>query len=433
MIFSQMEHSLSLVQREEGQLKQWSFQMFFFGMVSGSTTASVMTTGVFTIPMMKKVGYSSNFAGAVEAVSSNGAQIMPPVMGAVIFIICEILSIPYREVVLAAIIPALYYHFMLFITLDFNAGRRGLRGLSRPELPRFWETLKGGILYLVPVVALVVFLVGLRYSPEGSSLYSIATLLIIGLFLKGYRMGPGKILHALEGGARGMVLVTSACATAGIIIGCISLTGLGIKLSTILLVASQGKLFLLLLFSAIACYILGMGMSSIPVYLTVAITVGPALIKFGLPPLAAHLYVFWWALTSFITPPVAIAAYAAAGISGGDPFRTGFEAMRLGAGLYILPFMFIYQPGLLLMGTPGEIVLACITCLVGVVVMAGCLNGYLLTMVRLWERFLLGLGAILLIFPGWASMIGLVVIFPVAVTQIIARQTFKKARELQHG
>jgi TRAP-type uncharacterized transport system fused permease subunit len=174
-----------------------------------------------------------------------------------------------------------------------------------------------------------------------------------------------------------------------------------------------------------------MGMSSIPVYLTVAITVGPALIKFGLPPLAAHLFVFWWALTSFVTPPVAIAAYAAAGISGGDPFRTGFEAMRLGAGLYILPFMFIYKPGLLLMGTSGEIMLACGTCLVGIVALAGCLNGYLVKALKPWERLLLGLGALSLIFPGYPSILGSILILPVAATQFMARETAKKAMEIQ--
>ncbi|MCX5824407.1 MAG: TRAP transporter permease [Deltaproteobacteria bacterium] len=397
-----------------------------FGMVSGSTTASVMTTGVFTIPMMRKVGYSANFAGAVEAVAANGGQIMPPVMGAVVFIMCEFLQMPYREVVLASIIPALLYWLVLYLTIDYNAALQGMKGLSKAELPSLSVVLKRGWFYFLPLIALIYLLVVVALSPERSALSAVVVLLVACLFFKDVRMGPKRILKALALAGRSMVLVTSACATAGIIIGCMTLTGLGSKLSTMLLTAAQGEMFLLLLFSAIACYILGMGMSSIPVYLTVAILVAPALVKFGISPMAAHLFVFWWALTSFITPPVAIAAYAVASLSGGDPFRTGFEAMRLGAGIYVIPFMFVYRPGLLLMDSVGGIVLATVICILGVYAAAAALTGYFLTKTKIWERLSLFGGALLIVFPGWMTWVGLIMIAIPMATQVLARKALQK-------
>lgn len=397
-----------------------------FGMVSGSTSASVMTTGVFTIPMMKKVGYSPNFAGAVEAVSSNGGQIMPPVMGSVVFIMCEFLQMPYREVVLASIIPALLYWIILYLTIDYNAAIHGIRGMTKAELPSVLEVLKKGWFYFVPLIALVLFLVVFMFSPEKSALASIVVLLVVCLFAKDTRMGSKKILTALALAGRNMALVTSACATAGIIIGCMTLTGLGSKISSMLLFWARGELLLLLLFSGVACYMLGMGMSSIPVYLTVAILIAPALVKFGIAPMAAHLFVFWWALTSFITPPVAIAAYAVAGISGGDPFKTGFEAMRLGAGIYIIPFMFIYRPELLLLGTAGSIVLSTVICIIGLIGLAIALNGYFLKRAKIWERLLCLGGSFLVVFPGWMTWVGLILIAISMVTQIFARKALQK-------
>lgn len=397
-----------------------------FGMVSGSTTASVMTTGVFTIPMMRRVGYSANFAGAVEAVSSNGGQIMPPVMGSVVFIMCEFLAIPYRDVVLASIIPALMYWYVLYMTIDFNAATHGIKGLKGDEIPPLGAAIKAGWFYVFPLAALVFLLVWLNFAPEKAALLSIVILLVTCIFWRKARMGPRKILAALAAAGQNMIVVTSACACAGIIIGCMTLTGLGTKISSMLLVAAQGKLFLLLIFSAVACYILGMGMSSIPVYLTVAILVAPALVKFGVPPMAAHLFVFWWALTSFITPPVAIAAYSAAGISGGDPFKTGFEAMRLGAGLYLLPFLFVYRPGLLLMDSVGGIVWATVVCTIGATALVAALCGYLLTRTTLWERLAFFAGSLLVMFPGWMTPVGLVLIAVPAATQIVSRRALNK-------
>lgn len=423
--FTEIANSI-LGRRRGGPAKAVIVSDALFGMASGSTTASIMTTGVFTIPMMKRVGYSSNFAGAVEAVASNGGQVMPPVMGAVAFIICEFLSMPYREVVVRSIIPALLYWFILYLTLDYHAILKGLKGLPNTEIPSFWKTLRRGWFFLVPILGLIYFLVGLKYTPERSALLAIGVLLLISFFWKKYRMGPKEIIHALEFGARNMALVASACATAGVIIGCMTLTGLGAKISTILSVAAHDNLFLLLFFSAIACFILGMGMSSIPVYLTVAITVAPALVKFGVAPLAAHLFVFWWAIASFTTPPVAVGAYAAAGLAGGDPFRTGYEGMRLGAGLYLLPFMYIYRPGLLLMDSVGGIILSIAICTAGIIALVGGLNGYLIKKARLWERILFTLGGIFVSFPGLLTTAGFILIVPPTVSQIIARVKHQK-------
>jgi TRAP transporter 4TM/12TM fusion protein len=397
-----------------------------FGMVSGSTTASVMTTGVFTIPMMKKVGYSPNFAGAVEAVASNGAQVMPPVMGAVAFIICEFLSIDYRDVITASVIPSLFYWLVLYLTIDYRAVMKGIKGLPESEISPFMKVFKAGWFYIVPVCGLVFFLAVLKFSPERSALFAIGVLLIISFFWRDYRMGPKDILQALALGGKSMVLVSSACATAGIIMGCMTLTGLGTKISSVLLMASHGNLLLLLLLSAIACYILGMGMSSIPVYLTVAIMVAPALVKFGVSPLAAHLFVFWWALSSFITPPVAVAAIAASGLARGDPFRTGFEGMRLGAGLYLLPFMFVFRPGLLLMDSPGGIAWATLVCCISIVCLAGGLNGYLLARTKILDRILLAVGGVLVIFPGVATVLGLIMIALGLAFQVLARKRTKE-------
>jgi TRAP transporter 4TM/12TM fusion protein len=415
-----------LGRRRGGPAKAVIISDALFGMVSGSTTASIMTTGVFTIPMMKKVGYSPNFSGAVEAVAGNGAQVMPPVMGAVVFIICEFLSMPYREVVLKSVIPALLYWFVLYLTLDYHAVLKGFTGLPSSEIPSFRKTLREGWFFLVPILGLIFFLVILQYSPERSALFAVGVLFLISCFWKKYRMGPKEIIHALEFGARNITLVATACATAGVIIGCMSLTGLGAKISTILLVAAHDNLFLILFFSAIACYILGMGMSSIPVYLTVAITVAPALVKFGVAPLPAHLFVFWWALTSFTTPPVAIGAYAAAGIAGGDPFRTGYEGMRLGAGLYLLPFMFVFRPGLLLMDSVGGIILSTVICTGGIIALVAGLTGYFLKKASLWERILFSLGGIFVSFPGWLTTVGFILIAPPTLTHIIARLKAQK-------
>lgn len=423
--FTEIAYSI-LGRRRGGPAKAVIISDILFGLVSGSTTASIMTTGVFTIPMMKKAGYPSNFAGAVEAVASNGAQVMPPVMGAVAFIICEFLSMPYREVVLRSIIPALLFWFVLYLSLDYHAILKGFRGLPKSEIPSFWKTLREGWFFLAPILGLIFFLVGLKYTPERSALFAIGVLLLISFFWKKYRMGPTKILHALEFGARNMALVATACATAGVIIGCMTLTGLGAKISMILLIAAHGNLFLILLLSAIACYILGMGMSSIPVYITVAITVAPALVKFGVPPLAAHLFVFWWAITSFITPPVAIGAYAAAGLAGGEPFRTGYEGMRLGPGLFLLPFMYVYRPGLLLMDSVSGIILSTAICTAGIIALTSGIMGYFLKKARLWERILFVLGGIFVSFPGWLTIVGFILIVPPTLTHIIARVKTKK-------
>jgi TRAP transporter 4TM/12TM fusion protein len=375
------------------------------GTITGSTTANVVGTGVFTIPLMKKVGYDKNFAGAVEAVSSNGGQIMPPVMGAVAFLISEVLQISYGVVCIAAVIPALLYFLATFIMVDLEAAKKGLKGLPKSSLRPLRDVIKEGWFHLVTLFVLIVLLVGLMYAPERSALYSLAVMIALSYMGK-VRLTPSKFVAALEEGAKGMVMVGTTCAAAGIIVGCITLTGLGAKLSTFAVSIAGSNLFLVLAMAAVSSFVLGMGMSSIPCYLMVSIIVAPILIKCGILPIAAHLFVFWWALVSFITPPVAIAAYAAASISGGDPLKTGINAMRLGITTFIIPFIFVYEPAMILEGTPFQILHVVGTSIVGIVLLSAGLIGYLITDTDWWERTLLIVGGFGLILPGWITNMG---------------------------
>jgi len=390
-----------------------------FGTLSGSTSGNVASTGVITIPMMKQIGFKPHFAGAVEAVSSNGGQLMPPVMGAVAFVMCEFLEIPYVRVCAAALIPALLYFLAVFIMVDLESVKLGLRGLPRKELPSFRKVMREGWCYLIPLVVLIYLLAVLLYAPETAVLYALGSLFIVSIFKKGTRLGPNKIIHALEFGSRGMLEVGTACATAGIIIGCIGLSGLGQKLSMGLIDIAGGSSLLLLILTAIASFVLGMGMTSIPIYIMLVILVAPALTKSGVLPIAAHLFVFYWGLVSFITPPVCIAAFVAAAIAGSKPFQTGWEATRLGIVSFIIPFMFVYGPALLLEGSGEEVALAVATAIVGVAALAAGLAGYVLRPANWLERMLLIGGAMLLIFVGWMTdVIGTGVITMVAINQI---------------
>ncbi|MFH0914483.1 MAG: TRAP transporter permease [Chloroflexota bacterium] len=394
-----------------GPAKVAIFASALFGTISGSPTSNVASTGVLTIPLMKSIGYSSAFAGGVESVASTGGLILPPVMGAVAFIMVGFLGISYGQLIIWAALPAILYYFAVFMMVDLEAAKKGLKGLPRQELPALGRVVKEGWQYSIPLLVLLVFLIGLQYSPSRSAIYSLFALILIGLFKKETRMGWGSILRALEGTARVMPIVALACATAGIIIGSLTMTGLGVSMAIILKELAGGSLLVLLLLASVASYILGMGMPSIPVYITVATIIAPAMIGFGVPPVAAHLFVFYWAMVSFFTPPVALATYVAAGISGASPMSIGLHAVRLGAASYILPFMFVYKPSLLLMGAPGEVALTVVTALVGVIALAAGLEGFFWRRVLWWERVPLIAGALLMIMPGWqVNLAGLALI-----------------------
>lgn len=372
------------------------------GTITGATMANVAATGVFTIPMMKRVGYKPEFAGAVESVASNGGQIMPPIMGLVAFVMAGWLGIPYWSICVRSFVPALLYFSSVFLMVDAEAGRMGLRGMPRSECPPLLKTINEGWLFFLPLSLLIFLLAVLQYSPQTSITYALGVLLLLsvtkwafgaykkgGATVQGAAQSARKVgVTALRGGATGMLIPGIACAGAGLIIGTLQATQIGIVLSDAAITVAGGNQLLLLALAALACFILGMGMSSLPVYIMVVVVVAPALLKFGVPPLLSHLFVFWWALTSFITPPVCGACFMAGAIAGANPLKVGVIATRLGVCTFTLPFMFVYRPALLLQGSTGEIIFAVIAALVGVLFLSWGLAGYALRSTNVSQRLL---------------------------------------------
>jgi len=397
-----------------GPAKVCVFASSLFGTVSGSAVANVVVDGPITINMMKRLGYRAAFAGGVEAAASNGGQIMPPVMGAAAFLMAEILGIPYWSVAVAAFLPALLYYVALYFMLDFEAAKTGLRGLDKEEIPPFFETLKEGWFFLIPIVVLLFFIGYLGYNVAKSGLYATLSLVAVCYLRKETRLSLSKIKSGLEQGALAFADLGPAAGVIGIIMSAVSLTGLGMTLSSGLIEASGGHLWLLLVLTAIASIIMGMGASTLLVYIVLAMFVAPAVIKMGVEPLAAHLFIFYFGCMSLVTPPVALAAYAAAVIAKADYWKTGWEASRLGIVGYIAPFIFVYQPALLLHGSTGEVLLAATTAVIGTIALAGAMSGYFFGSVFWWQRILLGVGSVTLIYPGWKTdLIGLALVLVV--------------------
>jgi TRAP transporter 4TM/12TM fusion protein len=374
-----------------------------FGAMSGSAVANVAATGSVTIPLMKNTGYRPHFAGAVESVSSTGGQLMPPVMGAAAFVMADFLGLPYVSVCVAALIPAILYYVGLFVMVDLEALKTGLKGLPRQELPSLFETLRQGWLYVLPLAVLIYYLALAGYSPQVSALYAVACLLLVSLFRKKTRLGIRQIAGAIEATAQGMIDIVTVGALIGVIMGSLSLTGLGLKLAGGLVALSGGHLVALLILAAAGAYILSMGLPTLPCYIMLATLVAPALVQLGVPPIAAHLFVFYFGMASMITPPVCPAAIVGAGLAGAPMMQTGFQAMRLGILILIVPFMFVYNPILLMIGSPLRIVLAMITGIIGVIALGAGLEGYLLKRVNWLQRSLLFGSAMVLIYPGWVT------------------------------
>jgi TRAP transporter 4TM/12TM fusion protein len=402
-----------------------------FGTVSGSAVANVMTTGTFTIPLMKRIGYRPAFAGAVEAVASTGGQIMPPIMGAAAFIMAEFLGISYLKVAMYALLPALLYYFAVFMSVHFEAKRTGMRGLPRAELPRLAKVLKErGHLFLPLAIIIGVLMAG--YSAPFAALCGIASTIPAALLrstTRGY-VRLGNIVEALEAGARNTVTVALACACAGIVIGVIFLTGLGLEFTSLVLAAAANHMIVALLLTMVAGIILGMGMPTAPAYIMQTALLVPALVKLGVLVEAAHMFVFYFAILSAITPPVALAVYAANGISRAQLWDSSLAAMRLGLTGYIIPFMFVFGPPLLLIGSPSEIALAAVTATVGVVCLAAGLFGYLVRPTTGWQRVLLLAAAIVLIKPGiMTDLIGAGLAGTVLAVQLISARRREGARE----
>jgi len=365
------------------------------GMISGSAAGNVAVAGVFTIPWMKKEGYKDYEAGAIEALVSTGGQIMPPVMGAAAFIMAEILGVPYTSIMKAAIIPALLFFASTFVIVHLLAKKYGLGARKAEEVAvdekkKKVSLFEGGVHFLIPFTTLLVMMF-LNFSPFKAAFWSILTLLGVNIAWnrKIDRIFIKKIAKSLQDGAKSTVPLAVACAAAGIISGVLSVTGLGSKLSTIIITLSMGKPFLALLFTAIVAIILGMGLPTTAAYLILATVVTPALAEMGIPVLTAHMFVFFYGCLSTITPPVALASYVAAGIAGADINKVGWTAFRYGLTTFILPFMFVYGPALLMEGTPLEIIWTVLISLFGVYVIASGLVGYLKGPIPLWMRIVL--------------------------------------------
>ena len=400
-----------------------------FGTVSGSAVANVMTTGTFSIPLMKRIGYRPAFAGAVEAVASTGGQIMPPIMGAAAFVMAEFLGVAYIEVAKYALIPAVLYFGAVFVAVHFEARRVGMVGLPKKDLPSLSETLKNhGHLFIPLVVIVAVLLSG--YSAPFAALCGIGSVFPTIMLRKSSRqhLTLENMTGALVDGAKNAVGVALACGCAGIVIGVIALTGLGIEFTSIVLDISQNSLVLALFLTMIAGIILGMGMPTTPAYIMQVALLVPAVVKLGVPVEAAHMFVFYFAILSAITPPVALAVYAANGISGAGLWESGVAAVKLGLTGYIIPFMFVFGPSLLLIGAWSTIALTTISAICGVVLLAGGLHAFLLTHAPMWQRVLMVAAAICLIKPGlYTDAAGFVLAMIVIVAQVIDRRRLQAA------
>ena len=384
-----------------------------FGTVSGSSTANVMTTGTFTIPMMKKIGYRPAFAGAVEAVASTGGQIMPPIMGAAAFVMAELMGVSYLTVVSIAIVPAMLYFVAVFFAVHFEAKRTGLKGLPRPDLPRLGDVLKTRGHQFLPLAIIVGVLMS-GYSPPYAAFCGLLSVLPVALLGKTTRRDISwrTIYDSLITGIRNTLIVAGACASAGSVIGVIAQTAVGIEFTQLIVSGfSGGNMVLALILTALAGILLGMGLPTTPAYIVQAALLAPALIKLGIPREAAHLFVFYFAILSVITPPVAISLYAANGLSGAGLWESGIAAIKLAATGYIIPFMFVFGPSLLLMGAWSDIAWSALSAVIGVISLASSLHGYLLLKINFLFRLVLFFSAIALIKPGIESdVIGLTIV-----------------------
>jgi TRAP transporter 4TM/12TM fusion protein len=374
-----------------------------FGTISGSAVANVVVDGVFNIPLMKKLGYRPEFAGAVEATASTGGQIMPPVMGAGAFIMAEFISTPYLKIALAATIPAILYYLGVTASIHFGARRDNLMRIPRELIPSIRKTLPKSASLFVPVT-LLVYLMMSGWDPTTSVFW--ATVASAALYLAGIRSAAMfrerivNLLKALEAGGKSIVLIAALCACAQIVIGMFNLTGLGIKISELVIGLSMGIEFLALFFTMVVCVILGMGLPTTAAYVLAASVAGPALIKLGVAPIAAHLFIFYFAIMSAITPPVCAAVFAAAAIARSNWLATGWLAVKIGLAGFIVPFLFVYRPALLFLSSPLEIVWNLLGSIIGVMAVSGVAMGYFGDRSRWYESILLAVGAFCLLKPG---------------------------------
>jgi len=381
------------------------------GTISGSTVANVVTTGSITIPLMKKTGYHPAFAAAVETAASSGGQIMPPVMGAAAFIMAEILGVPYLEIAVVAIIPAALYYVSIYWFIDLEARKNKLRGLAPNEVPQVIVILKTKGHLLIPLFILIFVMVGLQMSPIMAALLATLSCIVVSWFRKETRIGYKGFLNALRQTGEGLITVTAACSVAGLIIGILGLTGLGVKLGIGLLTYTKSSLFLTLFFSMILAILLGMGQPSISAYIVSAAVAAPGIIKLGIDPITAHLFVFYFASFSNVTPPVAVASYVAAGLAKAKPMQVAGIGLKLCITAFIVPYIFVIAPGLLMQGSWINITISTLSSLVGILALGAALQGWLIKRLRIWERVILFAVAGLGLDPGFMTDMAAYILF----------------------
>lgn len=388
--------------RRGGPAKVSILSSGLFGSISGAAVANVVVTGTFTIPLMKKTGYDSHFAGAVEAAASTGGQITPPVLGAAAFLIAEVLGVSYTVIVTATIIPAVLYYICLFAVVDFEAGKKNLKGIPKEDLPKMKDVVNKHGLLLLPIIVLLFFLVYVGLSPLKSALYSGVSIVLFGLVNPNTRANVGitNIIAAFAEAPKNLITIASTCATAGVVVGTMSLTGLGHRFAVMLVELSGGHIIPALILTMIVSIVLGMGVPPVAAYAVAGSAIGPALVNLGIDPLVAHLFIFYFCAISVITPPVALASYAAAAIAQADMWKVGITAFKMGIVGFLIPYMFVYNPVLLMQGPALPIIIAFITAAIGVICIAAFFQGWFINHLSNWLRTVVLIAGLGLIIPG---------------------------------
>ena len=404
-----------------GPAKVAIFASALFGSISGSAPANVYATGVFTIPLMKRVGYRPAFAGAVEAVASTGGQIMPPVMGAAAFIMADLTGLGYLAVIKAALLPAVLYYLALWIMIHFEACKYNLGTIPPEDVPDKKSVIRR-LYYLLPIGLLILVLLSGRsvnFAAFGTTLFIV----FLGMCAAATRFTPARFLLALKVTARNALMVSTCCACAGIVVGCITATGIGFKFINIITSLADNNLVLMMIVLMLTCIVLGMGVPTTPAYIIVATLGAPVLIKMGVPVIAAHMFVFYYAILSVVTPPVCLAAFSGAAIAEADAMRTGFISMKLAVVAFIVPFFFVLQPSLLMQGSAMDVTQAIVTSIIAMYALAGAMQGYLLITANIIERAALLTGGLTMLYPGTLTdLVGLGCLIGVLALQLARRK-----------
>lgn len=400
------------------------------GMVSGSSVGNTVTTGSVTIPMMKKTGYKPEFAGAVEATSSTGGQIMPPIMGAAAFLMADFVGVPYSSIIGRAILPAILYFAGIFISVHLEAKKLDLHGMPKEQLPKARKLIKK-IYLLLPLIMLVVWVSGNFMTMQKAASLAIVLTVVVSLFNKDNRITPGKILEALEAGGKSAITVGAACGVAGIISGTITMTGLANDIINAIVSVAGDRLIIALILTMLCCIVLGMGVPTTANYCIMAATTAPILIRMGVPVMAAHFFVFYFGIVADITPPVALAAYAGSAIAKSNPMKTAFNASKLAVAAFIVPYMFCFNPAMLLIDTTAiQVVQIAITAFIGIFALAAALEGYCFANMNAVIRIVIAAGGLLLIHPALTTdLVGLVIVFASLGFQYVLSKKRKAAAQ----